>query len=186
MLPEDVVPVRNMLCENEGLEHYLYLDSANPPQITVGIGHLLSTLTDAQLLPFLFTASNEAATKEQIADGWNTLKSQARTSGGKLTRYLGLYLPSQAIDDLLSADLIHFDAYLHATFKEFDSYPQNCRMACYDICYNVGSLVGFPKLRMAVVAKDWETAAVESHRQGIGDDRNTRTADLFKSALNPD
>lgn len=41
---------------------------------------------------------------------------------------------------------------------------------------------GFPKFNTAVNANDWTTAADESHRNGISDERNEFVHDLFMAA----
>jgi hypothetical protein len=43
----------------------------------------------------------------------------------------------------------------------------------------------FPKFNAAVNAKNWKTAATESHRNGVSDNRNTFVNDLFQAAANP-
>ena len=47
----------------------------------------------------------------------------------------------------------------------------------------VGGLLKFHNLLAACNAADWETAAKECHRQGIGESRNQETAALFRQAL---
>jgi hypothetical protein len=43
-------------------------------------------------------------------------------------------------------------------------------------------LLEFKRLLAAVAAADWTTAAAESHRMGISDERNQETANLFLQA----
>ena len=47
----------------------------------------------------------------------------------------------------------------------------------------IAGLQKFVKLLQAVDAGDWETAARESQRQGIGQARNNATADLFRQSI---
>ena len=52
------------------------------------------------------------------------------------------------------------------------------------MAYNlgVGGLMKFPKMLAVCAAGDWETAATECRRNCIGDDRNAKTAALFRQA----
>ena len=41
---------------------------------------------------------------------------------------------------------------------------------------------GYPRMLAAIDVRDWNTAAAQSHREGIGEARNQETAALFQSA----
>ena len=58
------------------------------------------------------------------------------------------------------------------------------RQALFDMAYNlgVGGLLKFRKLLAACTSGQWEIAATECHRAGIGDERNLETAALFLQA----
>jgi GH24 family phage-related lysozyme (muramidase) len=184
MLDEDIEPLQTMLKLNEGYETTFYLDSDNPANPTIGVGHEVPTVSMAQELPLLLVASGAPATPTEIANGYYALKAMAPRTDGKLRRYLGLFLESADIDALLMADLRTFDTYLHATFPEFDSYPQPARLAAFDIVFNVGSLSDFPLLRAAILAEDWATAATQCHRVGVSAARNIETQNSFLAAAN--
>ncbi len=184
MLEQDIQPLQAMLTANEGCETTMYLDNDQPGNVTVGVGHEIPTVSMADEIPFVLVASGAPATPAEIAQGYYALKSMAPRPDGKLRRYLGLFLESADIDALLMADLRTFDTYLHATFPEFDSYPQPARLAAFDVVFNAGSLSDFPLLRAAILAEDWATAAAQCHRIGVSDARNEATKDLFLSAIN--
>jgi hypothetical protein len=46
-----------------------------------------------------------------------------------------------------------------------------------------GLISHFPRLIAAVKARDWKTCAAQCHRNGISDERNQKTLDLFRQAL---
>ena len=68
-----------------------------------------------------------------------------------------------------------------ATLKD----PPCVQAALFDMAFNlgIGGLQKFKKLIAACDQAQWENAARECHRQGIGESRNLETATLFRQAL---
>src|SRR5205807_1406002 len=87
-----------------------------------------------------------------------------------------------AIDALTAADIDLFTAQLKAVLPNWETYPEPAQAALFDMAYNlgIGGLKKFPHMLAAVDAADWDTAAKECHRNGIGDARNAETAALFR------
>jgi GH24 family phage-related lysozyme (muramidase) len=89
------------------------------------------------------------------------------------------------IDALLVADVTRFEALLAAAFPDWNSYPEPAQEALFDMAYNLG-ISGlqkkFPNMMAAVHAGQWDVAAAQCHRTGIGEPRNQRTAALFQQA----
>lgn len=62
---------------------YMYLDSGG--NVTIGIGHMLRTVADAQKLPFLVDKTNKKATAAEIKDDFENVKKVGK--GYKATFY---------------------------------------------------------------------------------------------------
>lgn len=67
--------LRKKLDEYEGNISHMYLDSKG--YVTVGVGHLLSTLQDAQKLPFM-NNKNIRATVAEIKSDYDNVKKQPK------------------------------------------------------------------------------------------------------------
>ena len=93
-------------------------------------------------------------------------------------------LSDESIDALLLADIEAFEKNLTARLPAWQGYPEPVQQALFDMAYNlgVGGLLKFRKLLAACASGDWETAATECRRAGIGDSRNQETAALFRQA----
>ena len=68
--------LRQKLETYEGCVEHMYLDTKG--FVTVGVGHLLSTLTNAQSLAFIVQKDSKAATKDQIKTDYDTVKKQTK------------------------------------------------------------------------------------------------------------
>ena len=88
------------------------------------------------------------------------------------------------IDALLDSDIQQFEAQLRQKIPNWDELPPTVQEALFDMGFNlgIGGLLEFKRLLAAVAAADWTTAAAESHRMGISDERNQETANLFLQA----
>lgn len=62
-------------------------------------------------------------------------------------------------------------------------WPPAAQVAVLDMAYNLGlgGLDKYPKLKAACLIQDWQTAAAECLRHGVGDARNADTRRLFES-----
>ena len=76
------------------------------------------------------------------------------------------------------------EAELRKVIPSWDQLPSPAQVALFDMGFNlgIGGLQKFRNLLAAVDARDWERAAAECHRKGIGDDRNAETERLFREA----
>jgi len=171
-----------MLHKHEGCEPCMYLDTRG--NVTVGVGHLCATSSEAARLPFVL-ASVKPASVEQINFGWASLRYQSKPP--KLTRYTNLFLLKENIDDLLEDDLDRFNGVMVDTFPDLNSFPMSAQTALWDMVFNLGCFGKFPKLVLAVNSKDWLTASRECLRVGISKQRNIDTQNLFEeNAIAPD
>ena len=165
MTEEFTAKLISLLSQHEGRKPFMYADSAG--YVTVGVGHLLAKPENALGLGFI--DENElVASDSQVTNAWNYVKASK-------SYYRGLTLPSDKIDNLLMEDVSRFYPVLIQTFPAFDSYPEPAQLALYDMVFNLGSFVKFPRFRAAVQAQNWEQAAAECHREGISDSRNNDT-----------
>lgn len=74
-------------------------------------------------------------------------------------------------------------------FPYFGDYPLPAQIALWDMIYDLGPRRlrdEFPKMRQAVVDRDWKEAANESHRVGPSTERNQYVFDLFMQAAEED
>jgi GH24 family phage-related lysozyme (muramidase) len=175
----------------EGNIGYMYLDSATPPKVTVGVGEMLPNAAAAQKLAFVRRPDPAAkppvlpgaATADEIKADFDNVAKQA---GGKIASYYQQFtkldLPQSVIDSTVNDEIFHFKVGLIASFPDFESYPSEVCAALFDMAYNLGMdglTSKFPTFCKAVKAKDWATAAKECHRTGPPDDRNDWTKAQF-------
>jgi GH24 family phage-related lysozyme (muramidase) len=94
-------------------------------------------------------------------------------------------MSDDSVQALLFGDIDAFAAAITRQLPAWTAYPEPAQEALFDMAYNlgVGGLLKYPKMLAACAAGDWETAATECRRNGIGDARNAETAALFRQAL---
>jgi GH24 family phage-related lysozyme (muramidase) len=178
----DTALVLSRLGNFEGRLPYMYRCTGG--EVTVGIGHAIPTADDAVKLTWM--VGSRAATPDEVRADYAriaaTPKGQVASTYAPLTT---CRLNAGAIDALVAADIALFTAKLAARLPNWDRYPDCVQAALFDMGFNLGvdGLLKFKKLLAACDAADWKTAAAESHRQGIGDDRNNQTAALILQAL---
>ena len=157
----------------------MYLDLNS--NVTCGVGHLLARSQDASILRFRRMSDKRLATPQQIIDVWSKLRYQ---SGTPKTEYdKSLYLLEADIEALMMQDLARFQPIMDKTFPAFDSYPQDAQCALWDMIWELGSFVKFPKFVAAVKALNWEEAARQCYRPQASPTRNKDTQDLLLSAV---
>jgi len=115
-------------------------------------------------------------TEQEKAAAWETVSAMTAGRLASSYEYSGcpVMLPSDG-DSLLLAKLDALDKGLAAGIPGFEALPDPWKMALLDMAWNLGLkglLDGYPRMLAAVQAGDGQTAAVESHRNGIGDNRN--------------
>jgi hypothetical protein len=65
--PLDIDRVYRDLKRCEGVVGHMYLDTHQPPLVTIGAGNMLPNVSAAQSLPFVNTRTGRPATKDEIA-----------------------------------------------------------------------------------------------------------------------
>ena len=86
----------------EGHVSWMYLDTHDPPLVTIGRGNLIDPVTTAVALAFVHV-DNTPATMKEIRAEWNTVKGLtrlAKVGAYSFKAYCALRLPNEAIDEL--------------------------------------------------------------------------------------
>ncbi len=177
--------VRALVQPHEGCKPFLYLDTAKPPRVTVGIGNAV-TLRAALCLPF--TIDGRPATADEITADYNRV---ARAAGGLRAEAYSLLsvcrLSDEAIVQLFEKRIPEFEKQLLRIFPAYATFPEPARLALLDLIFQTGAgnlTAHFPNFVACVRATppDWEGAAHESHRRESSDERNGETFALFEEA----
>src|SRR6266511_4313022 len=171
---EELRPVLTELAQYEDRVAYFYNDDAKPPNVTIGVGCLIKTISEACSLPFHHIADGLLATADEIASDFCRVRSMR--GGLYKTKYRGpLALPDAAIDTLGFARLRWFlgPAGLPSVFPGFDVFPLPARQCLLDLAWNNGlgreALSGGPAtglrawvgLRKACATGDWAAASLQ-------------------------
>lgn len=164
---------------------YMYLDSEG--NVTIGIGHLLRNVAEAQNLPFVIDKTNKKATAAEIKDDFDNVKNIG--SGYKATfykRFTKLKLSDHDITLLSNQDINDSYADLKRIYPDFDKFPDDVKLALFDLIFNLGAKdlrTKWPLFNKEIKAHNWKAAAKESHRKKpIPDERNKYVKDLLEKA----
>ena len=132
------------------------------------IDHLMTCLEGCRLTAYLDTSSQHVPT---IGYG--------HTGGVQL----GDRITQDEAQRLLTLDIQEHLRELRRRVPFFDGLPVPAQDALFDMAFNlgIGGLLEYPHMLAALKARDWDTAAAQCHRRGIGEARNQYTADLFLS-----
>lgn len=175
--------LRGKLEKYEGLIEHMYLDTKG--YVTVGVGHLLSTLTEAQALNFTKKKDSKKATKEEIKTDYDTVKKQTKGQfASSYKKHTKLKLTKIEADKLTNKHIESFEKELKKVFgsEAFEGYPSDVRLALFDMIFNLGMTnlrKKFPTFVKHVKAKKWSDAATESKRTDVSSERNKYVKDLF-------
>lgn len=128
--------LRQKLEKYEGKVSHMYLDSKG--YVTVGIGHLLSSVSEAQSLKFK-NNKNLFASKEDIKTDYDAIKKQPSNRVASFyKKHSKLTLPDNEIDNLTNKHIENFEKELKKIYSDFDSYPSGVRLALFDLIFNLG------------------------------------------------
>lgn len=167
----------------EGYVEHMYLDGMG--HVTIGVGHLLSTVTDAQKLS-LHKDDGTSATKEEIkAEYENIEKQPPNMHANRYGKIATLRMKRSDIESLTNKHIRTFGRELRRIYSDFDKYPSEARLALFDMIFNLGMTKlrnKWPSLNKRVFAREWGEAAKHCHRQGIQASRNSYVKNLFLAA----
>ncbi len=176
--------LRSKLEKYEGKVSHMYLDSKG--YVTVGIGHLLSTIVDAQKLDFK-NASNKLASKNEIKSDFEAVKKQpANRLASMYKKHTKLTLSAMEINKLTDKHIDSFEKELKRIYTGFNTFPTEVRLALFDLIFNLGMTKlknKWPIFNSAIKAKDWQKAADNSNRKSpISAARNKYVKDLLEKS----
>ena len=146
----------------EGRCPWMYLDNAEHPNVTTGVGFLLASVDDAARLPWHHLDDGLLATRDEIAADF--MRVQGMRGGMLAAAYKGnLRLAPDDIDAEGIRRLRAMIAKLQEEFPGYDGFPAGVQASLLDLRWNVGSLLGWHHLRAACnsVPPDWPTAATQ-------------------------
>ena len=106
---------------------------------------------------------------------------------GRYQKLTTVRLSPDSVDQLLASDIAGYSNEITSRLPQWATWPEPAQEAVFDMAYNLG-VAGFLKYKKLLAAAnkgDWFTAAMESHRNGIGDERNAEIAALFRQAAAP-
>jgi GH24 family phage-related lysozyme (muramidase) len=164
------------------VEHF-YLDTVG--KVTIGYGRMIPTADAAAALPLKDNGSD--AEEDAKRDEWALIKSKpAGKPASYYKQFTKLTLLESDAKAMLRENLEGSAGDLKTRFPDLDDYPNDAQDALLDMMFNLGlpkfSKAKWPTLFIAVEKKDWMTAATESNRPDVQDDRNQAIHDLFVSA----
>jgi len=166
------------ILSEESLITWMYLDTADPPVVTCGIGHALFILEDCLALPW-----NQPKT---------VVQRDYQTIAGKPPGYRAEWyrqfttarLAEIFVRDLLERDIERQIKILRCHFHRYRDYPEPVQEALGDMAFQLGGNFPrtWPQFSQSVRNEDWARAAAYCHRKDISDQRNRDTSALFLAA----
>jgi len=178
----ETAPILARLERYEGRVPHMYVCTGG--RVTIGIGHAIATPEDAAGLSWTIEgrAAREAEIRADYARLSQAPKGLAASGYATLSR---IRMTNAAIDELAKGDVARFATEVAASLPNWNKYPACVQTALFDMAFNLGiaGLMKFHRLLAACDCGDWEAAARQSHRVGIGESRDLETASLFRKAL---
>jgi len=181
----EIQTLRKKLEQYEGKIPHMYLDSKG--LVTVGVGFMLGSVTEAQKLPFIVVKTSNKATATEIKNDYDNVKKQTKgLLAGFYKKFTKLKLNPGEIDLLTTKHINSFYSELKRIYPDFDTYPSEARLALFDLIFNLGMPElknNWPNFNKHIKAKDWKAAAAESKRgPPISASRNKYVKDLLEKA----
>ncbi|CCQ11308.1 hypothetical protein PALB_21980 [Pseudoalteromonas luteoviolacea B = ATCC 29581] len=152
----------------------------------IGVGFHIANKTAFAQLPMRENKTKRAAGREhKLAEFEKIRRLPAGYATNFYTAQCELYLSHKACQRILLRKINELRQELKQLYGEafYDSLPQPVKLALLDMIYHLGySQLSTQWLRFnaAVRAKDWVSAAEESHRKSISQSRNTKVKQLLR------
>ncbi|VUD56332.1 hypothetical protein TDB9533_01985 [Thalassocella blandensis] len=176
--------LRAQLEKYEGKVVHMYLDSKG--YVTVGVGHLLTSIAEAQKLPFINAALTNASATEIKADFEEVKKQPKNRLASFYKKSTKLSLSDSEINKLTDSHIDNFEEELSLIYSDFLTYPKDVRLALFDLIFNLGMTnlkTKWPNFNAAIQARDWKKAAENSNRKApVSAERNRYVKDLLEKA----
>jgi GH24 family phage-related lysozyme (muramidase) len=193
--------IRNDLNRWEAMFAWMYLDSEG--LVTVGFGTMLRDANAATAVSFQHAKGGALATTAEITAAYDIVYagSAAQKAAVPAKKYsakhyekvtdlrIALATASSLLDSHVDADY----SQLQLIYPQFDSFPDDAKVALFDMIYNLGAghgkmrhhratgLRAYVTMNAAINRGDWGTAAKHCLRHGIPATRNHATAQLFNN-----
>lgn len=172
----------------EGRVQWMYLDIKG--LVTTAVGNLIDPVELALKLPFVHKKDESPASEVEISTEWRRLKddqSLAQKGHRACEGITDLRLTDAAIDQIVLAKFDSNDRVLRQAFSNWNEWPADAQLGAHSIAW---AGAGFPTkwkdFRAAAEARDWKTAAAQSHLDETGNpgvkQRNVANAQLFHNA----
>jgi GH24 family phage-related lysozyme (muramidase) len=173
------------LKEFEGFADPMYLDSVGV--VTVGMGIALFSEQHAKRIRFFNRDNSTLASHTAVSTDFHNVK--AAPKAGLMKGYRRFTKLSASKDDLDAALDYEFSVALGDVVSycpEYHRLPIPVQYALLDMSFNLGGpkLKRYQNLKRALLVSDWETAARESHRNGIQSSRNAMIASWIRMSKN--
>ena len=177
--------LRSKLDDYEGTIAHMYLDSKG--YVTVGIGHLITSVAEAQKLVFIVANTSKKASATEIRTDYDNVKKQTMNLlATAYKKHTTLKLTQLEIDKLTNNHIDTFYKELKRIYLSFDTYPAEVRMALYDMIFNLGMTNlknSWPTFNKHIKALEWQKAANNSKRKApISAARNKYVKDQLEKA----
>lgn len=166
MTDEETRIVLDCISHWEGRVPWPYLDNAEHPNVTIGVGCLVASVDDLRALPLRRYTDNGLATPEELGAEFCRLRTMP--GGQRAAAYRGAYyLPEEAIDNLTRRRLAAMAAALPGVFPAFANFPLPARVCLFDLSWNVGvaGLRTWRRLRAALRASPEAWGIAEANCQ---------------------
>lgn len=193
--------VKARLRHHEGWVNHMYRDTKG--NVTVGVGFHLEKRSDAWGYSWRYKKTTRTAPLPIAEAEWvkvSRLPYGPNIRAAKFDKDTTIELSDSMIGFILTKKLLRLRDDLRRVFAresedggkeipgvDFDTLPETVQEALLDLGWNVIDFQKshvFPKLKIAIKTRDWNTAAVESHRESppIPETRNNEIYGLIKSA----
>jgi GH24 family phage-related lysozyme (muramidase) len=190
----------------EGYVNVMYLDTHEPPLVTIGVGNLIDPVSEAVKLPFVLspyvgfyakgaasTMGQRLATPAEITEEWAKVKSRtdlAHDATEVWYSIASMFLTNYAIDALVLSRFDANDAILSGLYGPIDGAVRpNAWLALHSMAWAMGPWFNFPRFKRAFLARDWATCSVECHMDDTKNPglkpRNEANRELFLECVNP-
>lgn len=150
--------------ELEGVCTWLYLDVKG--LVSVGIGNLVDPIGSLWAANLDWRNGDAPAADSEVWGAWRTIKGHQELrlqGGGTFQRLTAIRATDESIDHLVGTTLDRFCRVLLGFFPEFLAWPDDAQVALMLMAWALGASFPsrWPKLRMALQALDFATAAEE-------------------------
>lgn len=171
----------------EGVVPWMYLDIKG--YVTCGVGLLIDPVEMALALPWVRASDGAPASQVEIREEWQRIKREPnlnRDGAGAARKLCKLRLTPEGVRLATLAALERMLRSLVLDFADWEEWPGDAQLAVLLLVWAVGTDLPrkWPRLTAALRARDWATAAAESHIREEGNPgvapRNRKIRALFE------